>query len=278
LNYTFGIVRYLVSTPDQPLGNFIERFWFFSDAPPHLKERIVPSGTIELVINLHEDELRIYDAERQGHCNRFSGAVFSGAYAKPFAIDTLEHACVVGVHFRPGGAFPVLGVPASELSDAHVDLETLWGRSALELRERLCAAATPTERFRLLEKAFTTRLIGALEGHRAVRAALNAFGRDVSIREVAEHVGLSQRRFIQAFSNQVGMRPKLFCRVQRFQRALEFVRKIAAPDWADVAAACGYFDQSHLIHDFQTFSGLSPTEYHRQRSDRVLTNHVPVTG
>jgi len=74
------------------------------------------------------------------------------------------------------------------------------------------------------------------------------------------------------------MRPKLFCRVQRFQRALDFVRKAPAPDWADIAAACGYFDQSHLIHDFQAFSGLSPTEYHRQRSERVLINHVPVAG
>ena len=100
----------------------------------------MPSGTMELVVNLHEDELPIYDASRTDHCKRFSGAVVCGAYGKPFVIDTREHVSVMGVHFKPGGAFPFLGAAASELADSHVDLESLWGTSDVELRERLCAA------------------------------------------------------------------------------------------------------------------------------------------
>jgi hypothetical protein len=58
--------------------DFVERLWLFSDAPPHSKERIVPSGTVELVINLHEDAVRIYDSAQPHCCKRFSGAVVSG--------------------------------------------------------------------------------------------------------------------------------------------------------------------------------------------------------
>jgi hypothetical protein len=93
----------------------------------HSKERIIPSGTIELVINLRENEFRIYDPRHPMRCKRFSGAIVSGTYEGAFVIDVEQHALAIGVHFRPGGAFPFLGVSANELADMHIDLETLWG-------------------------------------------------------------------------------------------------------------------------------------------------------
>ena len=215
----------------------------------------------------------------------FPGRSFRGAYGRIFLIDTAEDASVIGVHFRPGGAFPFLGLPAGELADAHVDLETLWGRAAVELRERLCAAGTPAERFRLLEEALLARLFRPLIHHDAVSVALDAFGRmdaGSTVQEVARRVGLSHRRFIQIFSAEVGITPKLFCRIQRFQRTIAMVRQIATPDWAQVAVDCGYFDQSHMIRDFLAFSGLSPAVYvrqqHRLRQEDIheKRNHVPV--
>jgi hypothetical protein len=118
------------STPAASLADFVEDFWFYDDyRPRHVKERILPSGTIELVINLRDDELRVYDRVRSGVCERFSGAVVSGTYDRFFVIDTAEEASLLGVHFKVGGAFPFFGLPASELVNAHVDLEALWGPS-----------------------------------------------------------------------------------------------------------------------------------------------------
>jgi AraC-like DNA-binding protein len=274
-------VNFHFISPAHPLAGFVERLWHLNDAPPHFQERIVPSGTMELVINLHEDELRIYDASRTDCCKRFSGAVVSGAYGKPFVIDTREHVSVMGVHFKPGGAFPFLGATASELADSHVDLESLWGTSAIELRERLCAAATPAARFRLLENALAAHLFRPLEHHPAVDFALDAFARaesSLTVREVAQQAGLSQRHFIQVFAREVGVAPKLFCRVRRFQQTLSLLGQTTSPNWAQLALDCGYFDQSHLIHDFRLFADLSPTEYARQRSERVMQNHVPLSG
>jgi transcriptional regulator GlxA family with amidase domain len=132
-----------------------------------------------------------------------------------------------------------------------------------------------------LEKALVRRLRHPPRGHGAVSAALAVFeqaGAGVSVRGVAQWVGLSQRRFIQVFAAEVGLTPKLYCRVQRFQQARQLVRKATAPDWAGVAAASGYFDQSHLIRDFREFSGFSPMAYLRQASEQVLPNHVPQAG
>ncbi|HYY30907.1 MAG TPA: DUF6597 domain-containing transcriptional factor [Chthoniobacterales bacterium] len=80
-------MSYCSTTPTLPLGYFVERFWQICDSPPHPKERIIPSGTIELVINLHENEFRIYCPTQPTRCKRFSGAIASGTYEGAFLID-----------------------------------------------------------------------------------------------------------------------------------------------------------------------------------------------
>ena len=236
----------------------------------------MPSGTLELVINLHEDEFRIYDPVHTDEYRRMSGAIVSGAYSGFFVIDTLQHASIIGVHFKPGGALPLLGISPGELADAHVDLETLWGRRARELRERLCAPSTPEERFRILEEALIGRLSRPFEQHPAVLFALNRLARtDANISEVVKQVGLSHRHFDELFTGEVGMTPKMFSRIQRFQRVIALVGRMpSAPKWAEVALHFGYFDQSHMIRDFVGFSGFSPSEFWRQRNHEVKENHV----
>ena len=107
----------------------------------------------------------------------------------------------------------LVGVSANELANMHIDLETLWGLSTIELRERLCAAQKPSDRFFLLQKALGAHLFRTMEHHYAVGFALSVFGRmdsSLTLLEVVQKTGLSQRRFIEVFAREVGMSPKLF--------------------------------------------------------------------
>jgi AraC-like DNA-binding protein len=273
-------VLYLKHSPLAPLAGFVDHLWLLAGAQLPHRERILPSGTIELVVNLHENEMRIYDPENPQRCRRFPGAVLSGTYSQAFVCDATQHESIMGVHFRPGGAFPFLNEAANELTNMHVDLADLCGRAAIELRERLCAATMPHERLRILE-AFLLRRLNrrTVKSHPAVPAALHMFGAagtGASVRDVARAMSLSERRFIQVFDTHVGVTPKLFCRLLRFQRARTLAQQDATVDWARLAAVCGYFDQSHLIHDFQEFSGSSPTGYLRQlgNTDWAKDSHV----
>lgn len=253
--------------PKPPLSKFVDNLWLYEGNEPEYKtktERILPTGTLELAINLRQNELLFYDAERPENFSRFSGAVVSGAHGRGFAVDTTEVACIIGVHFKPGGAFPFLGLPASDLADTHVDLEIIAGPFSDRLRDRLCEARTSGERFKLLEQALLSRLCQGVEHHYAVSTALEVFGKNhlgPIVRETARYLGLSQRRFIQVFKAEVGLTPKLFSRIQRFQQTRTVIQQTNSPNWAAVAADFGYFDQSHLIREFLEFSGLSPTDY-----------------
>jgi AraC-like DNA-binding protein len=267
-------MQYTRYVPGPPLAGFVDYLWALQDAPVHSTERIVPSGTLELVINLQDDVVQVYVPGRTGF-SRYSGAVVSGAYQRFFVIETRAHASIVGVHFKPGGALPFLGVRPGELADRHVDLETLWGRSAVRLREQLYAAATPAERFAVLECALRSRL-PAPRRHPAVPHALEQLARPgVTVGDVAASVELSRRRLIEVFTDEVGMTPKRLSRVLRFQHASALARRTHAPDWAQLALACGYFDQSHLIHDVSEFSGTSPTQMIRT-GEHVKDFHLAV--
>jgi len=117
---------------------------------------------------------------------------------------------------------------------------------------------------------------GKSEGHPAVRYALeqfDAFALFRSVADVTAQIGLSSRRFIEIFRNQVGLTPKLYCRIRRFQKVLAAIDDASEVDWTGVALKCGYFDQAHFIHDFRAFSGVNPTTYLRNRTHR---NHVAV--
>jgi AraC-like DNA-binding protein len=268
-------LRYSTHIPAPPLAGLVDCMWSLSDAPSHSKERIIPSGTIELVINLAQDEIRVYEsASANARCARLSGAVVSGAYGDAFVVDTQAHASIIGVHFNPGRAAAFLGVPAVALADAHVELEALWGRRAGELRERLCAAPR-SRRFHILEQALLGMLPRAANVRGEVDIALGRLGSPgVGVAQLAREVELSQRRFIQLFTEQVGMTPKRFARVRRFQHALALATSGGTPAWSRVAFESGYYDQAHLCHDWVEFTGFSPMEFLRLRRVRVKDNHV----
>ena len=271
---TLRDVTYVVHRPAPPLSAFVEHLWWLSDRASHSQERVVASGTQELVINLHEDLFDIRCSAVGAPARRFAGAMVSGAYGNYFLVDSRAHVSLLGVHFRPGGAWPVLGVPPGELANTHADLSALWGEAARELRERLGNATNLQQRFGILEATLVKRLARPCSRHPITPLAVSALGGGTaSVGRVAAQLGVSRRRLIEVFTAEVGMTPKLFGRVQRFQRAVALARG-ATTSWADVASQVGYCDQSHLIRDCVTFSGFSPTRLLANSGPELKENHA----
>lgn len=264
--------------PQPPLSAFINIFWLYKDYnPPHEMERVLPDGSMELVINLEEDLIKVYDQKNHDRFKSFRGSLISGPHSDFAVIDTACQASTIGVHFKPGGAFPFFKVTVDELRNEHVSLDTLWGTKAGELREQLLEAEPPIAKFNILEHYLMSVMTRDLAHHTAVVFALNklqAFPHQLKIADVTEKISLSSRRFIQVFKEEVGLTPKQFLRIQRFQNVLQHINGIEEVDWTDIAFTCGYYDQAHFIHDFQSFSGLRPTIYRSHQSKQQ--NHVPL--
>jgi AraC-like DNA-binding protein len=283
-----------------PLAECIDFFWLSEGyAPAHGSEWVLPSVGMTLVVDLNARER--------------SGAVIAGARTQSMVLDTSRPLSLIGIGFKPGGAAAFLDAPAGELQDLSVSLDAVWGGAAVDaLCERLLGARSTAARFRVLEGVMVERLRSARAWaparrraqmpalgptsvrHGAVTFALDAFARRAgasnaanaanaaSVAEVAARVGLSPRRFIELFRNEVGLTPKVYCRLARFHQAVTAAAAAASAnaspqiDWTEIALSCGYYDQPHFNHDFREFAGMSPSDYLRRRTPSP--NHVRVTG
>jgi AraC-like DNA-binding protein len=264
-------VKSLAAKPRSPaLAAFVKSFHYHETNFPFALERIVPNGQAHLMVNLAEDEFRIYDAARTERMDRHSGAVLAGPHARPTVIDTREQRWLAAVEFRSGGAGRFFSMPMTEVCNRIVQLENLWGRDGELLRDRLLDAPTPAAKFRVLEEVLLEHL--AAEFDPAIRYAIAALKAGAPVSQVASRLGLLPRTLARRFSNQVGITPKRFARVHRLQRVLRAVRRSSEPDWCALAAEHGYTDQAHLIHDFRDLAGITPLGYKPQSPQR--NNHV----
>lgn len=267
-----------VQRPGPPLDRFVECFWHNEgERLSHRRERLLPNGSFALLFSLSEAPIRRFAHDGDIVGLALPDAAVCGAQSSYAVRDTTQPRTVLGVHFRPGGAAPLLGLPAGLITDHHVGLDALWGARSRELRERLVEAVTPEARFGLIERALRARLDAAPRHHPAVSHALRRMSAAPSLARIAEvraETGYGAKRFIALFRDSVGLTPKLYCRVRRFQDAIERLARGEAVEWAEVAADAGFADQPHLNREFRAFAGLTPTQYRPVAPDRP--NHVAI--
>jgi AraC-like DNA-binding protein len=257
--------------PSPILAPFVESLWYVENYGQGW-ERVLPSGGIQLLVNLYADELWSWN-DTCGTTSRVRGAALEGPRSAPILIDNARLRAMIGVAFRPGGIHPFFPPPASAAAGELVELTELWGQEGELVRERLLEAASPATKLRVLEQVLIARAVRPVVVDRPGAFAVAALDRGSPVRTVADRLGMISKRFAHGFTARVGLRPKQFARIRRFQRLLRATFEEDHMDWAQLAVECGYYDQAHMIRDFRAFSGMNPRS-DTPRSEREH-NHVP---
>jgi AraC-like DNA-binding protein len=267
---------YASALPAVPLRAFVERIHFGAEwvDPAHpVTERVLPDGGVHLIFNLG-DPPSVPD--RPG-----LAAVAVGARCEPSIIHMAGRVEHVTVTLRPGGMAALLGIPAAELTGADVPLDALWGPRAAEALERLAAVPVGPARAAVMEAVLMDRLAArdprpdALAAT-AVRMIERARGR-IRVRALAAAAGVGERRLEQVFTRQVGLSPKAVCRIARFRATVDLLQRDPHRPWTDVAYDCGFYDQSHLVNEFQALAGLAPGDF-RERGCGFFQDAPPAAG
>jgi AraC-like DNA-binding protein len=257
-------------TPRFPLNEFVDNFVYFRGVQvDHRIERLLPDGNVVLIIDLTESPQYIYDNQTLAEIQTCRRAWFSGLHQHGLSIPSGNGNELFVTTFRKGRSFPFTRAPLTEFTNEVVDGEVALSPEVLSLRAALQDQPSPQAKFAYAEAEMLRRFGGGLEVNVCVDFAVARLERsphETTIRDLSSKVGYSQKHFIHLFKQQVGVTPKAFLRIMRFQKALGQISRTPMPQWAALAADCGYFDQAHMIAEFRSFAGLTPVEYQRHAS------------
>lgn len=231
------------------LAAFVRCFWTLTgDLPAGSDERVLPDGRQEFIVHLS-------DPFTQGDAIQ-PRALFTGQISGPLLLRPTGTVSMFGICFHPGGAWPFLRWPQSESAGKILPLEDVWDSSfaprirACASNQQRCETAAHLLRSRLRPDPASPRLAAAIH-----QMQLKPWNR---IDAAASAACLSPRHFERLFLQRVGLPPKTFASILRFQHVLHLRDAQPHWTWARVAQESGYYDQAHLIADFRRFSGSTP--------------------
>lgn len=260
--------------PRPALARFVKFIWIARGVSAHKRERVLPNGVIELIVNLGQPH-KLLEREDYSRETLYRDCWVAGIQNRHLVIEAVRDTDLIGIRFHPGGAYPFLGIPLCELTDRVVELDLIDRALVDELRGRMLEVRDDDQRIAIAERVLLARLDSHWFGHRAVQFVceqIRAAQGCVRIGELVERTGLSHRRLMGHFERDVGMTPKALAQIHKFQSVLRRVEGVADPDWSRIAVDCGYYDQPHLNHDFKRLSGLTPREYLATRLEDI--NHA----
>lgn len=255
--------------PPIELAPFVEVFWEAYGFAHFARERILPRTTLELMFNLGQPH-RVLDPEQQTPATAYRDAWLSGLQQRPLVIEPCFDATrvpshLMAVRLRPAGAYALLGMPMSELSNGVVELADLSEPRYLVTHALLLETASRAARFELLEALMRERVARGVRVRPFIRWATARIDRahgSVRILALCRELGVSRKHLSQCFRQQVGVTPKQYAAVARFQRLVACLARPGSPGWPELAQSCGFYDQAHLVHDCRIYAGMTPTSLH----------------
>jgi AraC-like DNA-binding protein len=280
-------MAYISYIPSSPLNSYINSLYFPDGSIPYPREKIMPVPLLDLKINFG-DVFQVYGANHSRPIATCAESWVSGLWNTYHIVDWPLDVQHVGVSFKPGGAYPFLQIPLTELHNQVVSLDVIWGAYATEIRERLYDAPTTQARIALLEQLLLARLREAPYGLKTVQYAIGQIAAQqgvLSIRNLSDQIGISQKHLITQFKQMVGGTPKELARLYRFAQPLYTIDPTHPVNWTLIAHQFHYYDQSHFNRDFEAFTGHSPTDYlrlrrrmHAEKPERAHNPRLLLTG
>ncbi len=267
--------------PSFPLNNFIDNFIYMEGLTAlHTLDRFLPDGNTEFIIDLMEKPQYIHDNDSFEVIQTCSRAWVSGVRTRPITIPSGNRNKFMVVAFKKGAAHPFYSFPMSELTDSVVMADLVFGNSICELREKLISAKSVPEMFYWVEIFLLSKAGDKLHANsisKCIQYAINGITTQPNMwrfQKLSDDIGYSQKHFIDLFRKQVGVPPKQYLKIMRFQKTIQETEKNNSLNWSHLALESGFYDQAHFIHDFKELSGFTPNEY-KQRKNSEL-NYVPV--
>ncbi len=264
--------------PEGQLALHIQSIAYFDAySPDHDKERLLPDGCQTLIIDLTETPKRIFDnidlTDKQ-LCKHYW---FSGSRNELLTIDSGGiNSSMLVINFTFTGAYQFIHHPSEQTKSQVIDADVFFQSHIHSLREQLLNAEEVQTKFSITEHFLNQKLLDQSPPE-AIVSTSNLIASNPSVgtlKWISENSGYSQKHFIGLFKKYVGLTPKGFQKIMRFQKVVKDIESVKTINWTQLALDCGYYDQAHFINEFKTFSGYNPQQYLSEKGPDL--NYIPL--
>lgn len=268
-------MKYQEYIPSDALQKYVKCYYVYESGLQHLADdRAFATGCVEIMFNLDGAQ---WQTNINGRFIQTSKVELWGQIIKPLPIKLTGKSSMLGIRFHPFGAALFFHEDVSLFNNQVIDLRCLMGPVIDELYAMLQDAAEITNRIALIEN-FLVKRISLLEFRKEkstlVKRVMNELARDDffdNIENVASRYGITSRYLQKIFLQTTGLTPKLYSKINRFQKSLVLVGRGDLP-LTSIACDSGYFDQSHFIREFRSFTGMTPSAFKGENSSAILAS------
>jgi AraC-like DNA-binding protein len=262
-------MKYTEIIPGDGLKQYVKCYFIYESASNGvLEDTVFPSGCMEIIFNLGTG--RWQTAVGDDFVTTPSIELW-GQIIRPLAIKSIGRNTMLGIRFFPHAAAYFLNDKVDLFNNQVVDFSDFSGSKVNILYSKLLETTAWNKRIELVEGFLLHRL--SLSERRPGKMAvvsdiMNEIGQEDffdNIENVASRYGITSRYLQKLFLQYTGLTPKLYSKINRFQNSLRLVTK-KDTSLTSIAYDCGYFDQSHFIRDFKSFTGLTPSDYSSENS------------
>lgn len=256
-------MNYQQILPTEPLRKYVRYFWMLEDDSLNFSEKtfkIMSDGLPGLIFQenpkafFNENNTPLPQTFLYGQTTR---------YTEHKAMQPFRN---IGVYFQPTALKSIFGIDAEEFTNQHLDINELIKTS---ITDQLLNTANAEQRIELLSSFLIQQAERRKAENEKVNFATDLLQKGVSLPTILNELNLSERSLERHFKQHIGISPKLYARISRFQSALESVRQTRFNSLTEVAYLNAYFDQSHFIREFQEFAGTSPKHFIRNANEQV---------
>ncbi len=279
----FDILKSIMTFSTHPLppslSPFIHSIFHFKDfVPDHHIERVVPTGHVFLIFELDGMPRHTFDNATLKPNATFTKAWISGMHRKYISISAHPKSEMLVVQFRATGAYPFLHVPMQTINEEIFPAEKLLGEEVLALRSALMDVDIVEKKLLVAEEWLLRRFDANKTPPTDLLTLINHLqtGPTVGYQEALNNYPNSQKHLIHQFKKYVGLTPKYYQRILRFNEILQKIQQKEEIAWAQVAYQCGFTDQSHFIKEFKHFSGFNPESFTQQAFHQQEPNFFPL--
>ena len=261
--------------PGEALRQYVKCYYVYeSDTSEVFEDKAFATGSIEVMFNLGNG---IWQTARGDEFVTTPPIELWGQIIRPLAFRSLGKNIMFGIRFYPHTASLFLKDDVTLFNDHVTDFTVVAGKSVRTLYVRLQETALLNEQIELVEEFLLKRL--SVSGKKlnwlpVMNSLITELKQDVlidNIENIASRYGLTSRYLQKLFLQYTGLTPKLYHKINRFQKSLVLVSKRNL-SLTSIAHECGYFDQSHFIRDFKSFTGLLPSVGIPENSSAILAS------